>query len=623
MASILLLSSLFSTFLFAQDNAIGMDEDAIAENQLRIDAFEYYSIHPINLRESLDELRIIPGIPTSLIQSCKRILNDHPLMDDIQDLIALLPSTLDTSVIHILLHCTNLKPKQLWSASLRTRMSISNPLPRGFEQQVFQGSSESFMQRLFIGNNTLKAALIFGKHSGEQYRHGMLHGSISYSTSNWTIIAGDHSVQIGLGTLFSSGISMPNMAKPTQRAEHWSTAIRPYTSLIEHPNFRGVSVQYRMKNILAGLSLATRNRYAYRNDEGALTGFPGITYARTNTELQYRAGVKEQRIALFTEIKQYSHQFSISTFYQYYQSKIAQTAFAIGEQEQFLASLDYRFTNNHITVSAGSLIDKRYNIGGIFMIHHDADKQQQAFIMRYHDPELRSPLGNSPGRFTIPNNEIGMQVLLSGRIHSMQYASSVDLYSNIVIPHNKKTIQRGMRTALQLSKENGQFLMLCRVIHQLESSKEMTAEYDSFWRCRVDFAYKSKKMLSICRVESHINTQTETDMMGIGCSLEIKSQKQEFHPWNWSFRIAWANTDAFASAIYLPESGLPGQLLIDPLYGIMTMLGIKVGYQFPNVNCSLLLRQRHKPREDFLGSGWMQVRGNMEMECHFQADITL
>jgi len=125
MASILLLSSLFSTFLFAQDNAIGMDEDAIAENQLRIDAFEYYSIHPINLRESLDELRIIPGISTSLIQSCKRILNDHPEMNDIQDLIPLLPSTIDTSVIHILLHCTNLQSKQLWSGSLRTRMSIS------------------------------------------------------------------------------------------------------------------------------------------------------------------------------------------------------------------------------------------------------------------------------------------------------------------------------------------------------------------------------------------------------------------------------------------------------------------------------------------------------------------
>jgi len=53
------------------------------------------------------------------------------------------------------------------------------------------------------------------------------------------------------------------------------------------------------------------------------------------------------------------------------------------------------------------------------------------------------------------------------------------------------------------------------------------------------------------------------------------------------------------------------------------MLGAKIGYDYKNWSCSLLIRQRHKPREQTLGSGLMEIQGNMETECHFQTDITL
>lgn len=622
MASIFLLSSLFASMLVAQDYAIGMDEEVSSESQLLIDAFDYYSAHPINLHESIDQLHCIPGISSTVIRACKQILKEYPNLDDIHTFVQLLPATTDSSVIHILLHCTKLTTHDTWSGSLRTRISLSYPDMKGVEQHAFLGSKESFIQRLFIGNGIIKTSLSFGKHAGERYEHGMVHGSLSYSKDNSMIIIGDHIIQIGTGILFSSGISMPNLANPAQRAEQWSTAIRPNTSLIEHPNFHGIAYHYHKNNVQTGMSMSSRYRYAYRNDEGELTGFPSITYARTTNELQHRDGIKEQRIACFAELQKEKHSISIASLYQYYQANIAPSAIAIGEQEQFLFAIDHRWSESDYTMSSTILCDKRGNIGGMLMMHHDALKQQQACIIRYYAPNLHSILGNSPGRFGTPNNEIGIQFMMNGKINSIHYASSIDVSSEIVIPSHKSYLNKSMRTIIQCSKSEEKKSLLCRIIHTIQSSTDQHGDYDSYWRCRIDYGFQFNNINAMYRIEGNVSKQQNVVTKGIGSSFELKTMKKEYQPWYLSFRFAWANTDAFSSALYLPETGLPGQLLIDPLYGIMTMVCFKVGYQYRNISCALLLRQRHKPLEETLGSGWMQIRGNMETECHIQTDIT-
>ncbi|MBM4151402.1 MAG: hypothetical protein FJ219_07105 [Ignavibacteria bacterium] len=626
MASILLLSSLFASFVYAQDDAIGGDESGMTESFLLIDAMDYYMAHPINLRESPDALANIPGISTAFIRECKSILKQYPHIESVNDLISLFPHSLDSSVATLLLNCTNLSSSSVFSGRIRTRLSSTLQKSRGFVQHAFLGSEEAFMNRILIGNNNVTTSFSYGKHSGETYLHGMLHGALSYSQHNLMLIIGDQTIQTGLGTVFSSGISMPNATKPTQRALHWSTSIRPNTSLIEHSNFRGISLQHRSNPfgiaLYGGMIYASRNRYAYRNDNHELTGFPAITYARTITELTYREGVKEQRLACFGEMNHDSHSFAISALYQFYDADIAPSARNIGEKEQFLSSLDYQWSNKTLTISGNALIDKRAHAGGLLMFHHRAQNQQQACIIRYFDSELHSPLGVSPGRFGFPGNDMGIQALFNGEYESIDYASSFEMYANVSVPHNRDTRKRGMRSILQLSSKNKESRILCRIMHELQAPARITSTYEYSWRARCDYTHSNTSMNAIFRVEYHHHELNQIANRGIGYSFELKSAKKT-HPWNWSFRFAWSNTDSFTSALYLPETGLPGQLLIEPLYGIMTMLGAKIGYDYKNWSCSLLIRQRHKPREQTLGSGLMEIQGNMETECHFQTDITL
>jgi hypothetical protein len=114
---------------------------------------------------------------------------------------------------------------------------------------------------------------------------------------------------------------------------------------------------------------------------------------------------------------------------------------------------------------------------------------------------------------------------------------------------------------------------------------------------------------------------TDSQSFGIGCALEFHSV-QTLSPWNWSIRMAWSETDDFDSAIYLPETGLPGQLLIDPLYGLGIMSCGQIGYTFGKAKISVLIRQKFKPKEESLGSGWLKIDGNLDTEFHLQTDIT-
>jgi hypothetical protein len=492
---------------------------------------------------------------------------------------------------------------------------------------VFLGSNEAFMQRLFIGNPRYTLALSYGKQSGEAYEHGMLHGSLQYSDKNYKMIIGDHSIEHGMGGLLASGISIADISKPSQRALRWSSSIRPTTSLLEFSNFRGIGGQYFMqsnniKNTI-GFSFSNRNRYATFNDEDLLTSFPISTYARTEHELNQREGTKELRLAMFNTIHIVNQVFSVAGLYQKYNHAIAPTAYSIGEQEQWMISFDMQSElNKEWTVSANALFDRRYNYGGMFTLHHDGGNHDQAIMIRHFDPNIRSPIGQSFGRSGICSNDQGIHFLLNGTIGSFKYAINSEIYSQISTSKNSNTLKKGIRMIGQLIHIGDKTTILCRVMNEIRSSDKpsVNVQTETDWRLRSEIAYRGTSVRSVIRMESHI-TNTNSQSFGIGCALEFHSV-QTLSPWNWSIRMAWSETDNFDSAIYLPETGLPGQLLIDPLYGLGMMSCGQIGYTFGKAKISVLIRQKFKPKEESLGSGWLKIDGNLDTEFHLQTDIT-
>jgi hypothetical protein len=627
MASIVLLI-LFSSFTHAQDDAVGMDESTLTSTQQQFDALEYYSVHPLDLRNITDELLFLPGMTHGLMRMIKRLIKQYPDIDNVEDLLNQSPKTIDTSIRRIILKCTRISdPQTQINGRYRSRISLSIPETRGMREGVFLGSNEAFMQRLFIGNPRYTLALSYGKQSGEAYEHGMLHGSLQYSDKNYKMIIGDHSIEHGMGGLLASGISIADISKPSQRALRWSSSIRPTTSLLEFSNFRGIGGQYFMqsnniKNTI-GFSFSNRNRYATFNDEDLLTSFPISTYARTEHELNQREGTKELRLAMFNTIHIVNQVFSVAGLYQKYNHAIAPTAYSIGEQEQWMISFDMQSElNKEWTVSANALFDRRYNYGGMFTLHHDGGNHDQAIMIRHFDPNIRSPIGQSFGRSGICSNDQGIHFLLNGTIGSFKYAINSEIYSQISTSKNSNTLKKGIRMIGQLIHIGDKTTILCRVMNEIRSSDKpsVNVQTETDWRLRSEIAYRGTSVRSVIRMESHI-TNTNSQSFGIGCALEFHSV-QTLSPWNWSIRMAWSETDNFDSAIYLPETGLPGQLLIDPLYGLGMMSCGQIGYTFGKAKISVLIRQKFKPKEESLGSGWLKIDGNLDTEFHLQTDIT-
>jgi hypothetical protein len=627
MASIVLLI-LFSSFTHAQDDAVGMDESTLTSTQQQFDALEYYSVHPLDLRNITDELLFLPGMTHGLMRMIKRLIKQYPDIDNVQDLLNQSPKTIDTSIRRIILKCTRISdPQTQIHGRYRSRISLSIPETRGMREGVFLGSNEAFMQRLFIGNPRYTLALSYGKQSGEAYEHGMLHGSLQYSDKNYKLIIGDHSIEHGMGGLLASGISIADISKPSQRALRWSSSIRPTTSLLEFSNFRGIGGQYFMqsnniKNTI-GFSFSNRNRYATFNDEDLLTSFPISTYARTEHELNQREGTKELRLAMFNTIHIVNQVFSVAGLYQKYNHAIAPTAYSIGEQEQWMISFDMQSElNKEWTVSANALFDRRYNYGGMFTLHHDGGNHDQAIMIRHFDPNIRSPIGQSFGRSGICSNDQGIHFLLNGTIGSFKYAINNEMYSQISTSKNSNSLKKGIRMIGQLIHIGDKTTILCRVMNEIRSSDKpsVNVQTETDWRLRSEIAYRGTSVRSVIRMESHI-MNTNSQSFGIGCALEFHSV-QTLSPWNWSIRMAWSETDNFDSAIYLPETGLPGQLLIDPLYGLGMMSCGQIGYTFGKAKISVLIRQKFKPKEESLGSGWLKIDGNLDTEFHLQTDIT-
>ena len=627
MASIILLI-IFSSFAHAQDDAVGMDESTLTSTQQQFDALEYYSVHPLDLRIITDELLFLPGMTPGLMRMIKRLIKQYPDIDNVEDLLNQSPKNVDTSILSVLLKCTRISnPHTQIHGRYRSRISLSIPETRGMREGVFLGSNEAFMQRLFIGNPRYTLALSYGKQSGEAYEHGMLYGSLQYLDKNYKLIIGDHSIEHGMGGLLASGISIADISKPTQRALRWSSSIRPTTSLLEFSNFRGIGGQYFMQssNMMntIGFSFSNRNRYATINDADLLTSFPSSTYARTEHELSQREGTNELRLAMFNTMHIVNHIFSVAGLYQKYGHAIAPTAYSIGEQEQWMISFDMQSElNNEWTISANALFDKRYNYGGMFTLHHDGGNHDQAIMIRYFEPSIRSPMGQSFGRSGICSNDQGIHVLMNGTIGTFKYAINNEIYSQISLSKNSNSLKKGIRMIGQLMHVTDKTSILCRVMNEIRSSDKPTVnlQTETDWRIRSEVAYRGNSVKSVMRVESHI-MNTNSQSFGIGCALEFHSV-QTLSPWNWSIRMAWSETDDFDSAIYLPETGLPGQLLIDPLYGLGIMSCGQIGYTFGKAKISVLIRQKFKPKEESLGSGWLKIDGNLDTEFHLQTDIT-
>ena len=628
MASILLLL-FFTSYAHAQDDAVGMDESTLTSTQQQFDALDYYSVHPLDLRNITDELLLLPGMNPGLMRLLKRLVKKYPDLNNVEELLNQSPKNIDSSIRRMLLLCTRISSAHSnIHGRYRSRISLSLPDSRGISEGVFLGSKESFMQRLFIGNPSLTLALSYGKQRGEAYEHGMLYGSIQYSGKNHKVIIGDHSIEHGMGSLLASGISIADITRPTQRALRWSSAIRPTTSLIESSNFRGIGLQYFLQNTYLkntiGFSFSNRNRYATINDDGLLTSFPSITYARTEHELKQREGIKEIRLALFNTVQFKNHTFAVAGLYQMYGHAISPTAYSIGEREQLMISLDMQSElNKEWTLMGNALFDKRFNIGGMFTLHHDGGNHHQAIMIRHFDPKIRSPIGQSFGRSGICSNDRGLHILMNGKIGSLNYAFSNEYYSQISIPENADILKKGMRMIAQLMHSSEQTTMLCRVMNEIRSIDKSSIQQktETDWRIRTELAYRGNLMRSVARLEAHAINPNAHISFGIGCALELHSLKTA-SPWNWSIRIAWSETDNFDSAIYLPETGLPGQLLIDPLYGLSTMSAGQISYTFGKAKISALIRQKFMPKEESLGSGWQKISGNMETEFHVQSDIT-
>jgi hypothetical protein len=78
----------------------------------------------------------------------------------------------------------------------------------------------------------------------------------------------------------------------------------------------------------------------------------------------------------------------------------------------------------------------------------------------------------------------------------------------------------------------------------------------------------------------------------------------------------------YIASIWLPESGLPGQIFFNPLYGKGVQTTISAKYSIhKRINISANISGIYKPLQKELGSGLDAIAGSSKYTYGIQADI--
>ena len=598
-----------------------------------LETIEYLRLNPIDLKNAdASEITQIPSITLLHAKKIVEMIEKYPWADFamIADSAGLSPHQ------EILLeNCSTLDGKKLvgrphffWRA--RTKNYINEI--RGIKENKFAGSPLDLYNRIQYSSDNYKFGVLTNKSTGEKSLSDFLSYHAEYNSDAFKIIAGDYTLELGLGSLLWRSFGSRKGAEVISPVAQLGRGIRSYASSMETSFFRGAASAYSTGNFKVTAWYSDIDRAAGIDPVNNVVNSMYVTgLYRTESELSKRDNINEKMAGADIQYKLDKFILGINSNYLEYSLPIESSSSRYFDGKNGLLSSAYAvYSNSKILLNAEVAKDAKDHLAARSNFQAIAKYFDIAFSYRYYPSQFRSPYGYNFGESSNLSNEEGFYTALKYKgfknISTSFYADIYrSFYTTYTLPLTLKGIELFNETVIKADKNN---LFTFRLKYEDKSDnyrdeiiKDEYIYQKERYSARFEMKHKLNKDVYLRFRMETVAAHLQENRIETGYAGFSEISWQIFRSLKWGARLSYFSTDSYNSAIWQFEYAMPGLLSTTALYGE----GIRAyGYIKYTIldKTDIWLRYSYlsKDHTESLGSSWNEIEGSNDSRIYLQID---
>lgn len=629
---------------FSAENCISQEIEGIEESLEIIsqdseeaeilDIIELLRANPINLFDaSVSDIAEIPTFSRLTAKQIKRLIKEYPYIQisQIADSLELTPHQeilLDNcSYIEVI----NRKPQK--NLFLRSRnMSYIYPV-RGVDENIFQGNPYDIYNRIQYRNADFSAGILTNKDMGEVSYTDFVSGFAQYRNKQVQFIAGDYSLQLGLGSLFWRTFGVRKGAETVSPVSQFGAGIKEYASSMEINYFRGAAASYDFDFMKISTWYSDLSRAGEIDSvSNEIISVYSTGLFRTKNEILKKSNFNERIIGADLQFNFDNLILGLNAAqFEYSLPVNSSSSRYFAGKSGIPASVYFLFSNDNLLLSSELAKDAKANYSVKSNFEINFDDVDFAISYRYFPYEFRSPYSYNFGESSNASNEEGLYFGMKyNGFDKANFSIYADYYRSISSTYLLPMPLAGMdlfnENIIKLSKQNTYTLRL-RYENKTNNFKDESQQQELLYQKRrysirneIRHKYSSKLYFRVRFEIANVSLENGRSESGYAGFFEFAWQVNKWL--NTGSRIAYFSTESFDSAIWQFEYAMPGFMTTSALYGEGTR-----SYAFiklsPLQNLDFIIRYTvtQKNATNTIGSSWNEIEGNKDGRIYFQLDF--
>ena len=504
---------------------------------------------------------------------------------------------------------------------------------KGFAENKFNGSKYKIYNRINAGHNNFELGFLTDKDPGENSLYDFSSYFISIKKIGFinNIVMGDYLIKWGQGLALWSQYGFSKGADAVFTVKKSSNIINKYASASENNFLRGIALDLGLHNFSL-TAFYSRNRLDANIDSvsQSILSIPSDGMHRTENEMSKRKSTLE---TVYGSAINFQNNF-INTGILYYNSFfensfIPASVYDIEGNNFIYTSFFYDVFLKKINLF-GELVYNGISVASINGIEIPVNKD---FILvtsvRSYPRNFNNIHGFSFGEKSgTSKNEIGIYFGIRWNspagILNLYYDQFKYPYASYRMPlpctgneflvDYKNDMVKNFETKLRFKYENKE-ITFDGINNSLIGNK-----IKKIWRTEI--SYKINRQIKLTGRFEYNNINITNNYIEDGFLTFQDIQFNLTHFFNFYSRIVFFKTDSFNSAIYEYENDLAGTLINSALYGegIRWYFVLRIK-PYKNITISCKYSETIKPKEKYLGSGLLEIKGNLDNRLSLQIDL--
>lgn len=511
----------------------------------------------------------------------------------------------------------------------------------GFKEDKFAGSAQRYYTRYRMSHSKdFSIGFVSEKDAGEKnfMDYYNFHVQVQNKGVVKNLVVGDYLMQFGQGIIFSAGFAAGKGSEPVYTTRRSNVGIRPYNSVVENGNFRGIANTIKNGNfeITTMAAINKRDASVDLNEETQDDFFSSILSAgfhRTETEIANRNAIKETNFGGNVLYKLDHLQVGFSVLH---------TSFDKTFQKRELLYNRFEFTGNQNTVLGPniSLSWQNFNFFGeaarstsggfgyiTGLVGSLGPKVEWALNLRNYQPNFHTFYGFSFAEGSRTINEKGIYNGLKYIIkRGLEVSAFYDSYSFPWLKYRVDAPSSGhdyqIRILFKPNKVFSQYIAFHKETKERNASDSKAVTHQLLQTNRNNLVLGTDYIYN-----TWLRLQTKLQYNGFGIENTSKSDGYAFiqdietkiKRCQIKGRLAYFNTDSYDSRIYAYEN--------DVLYAVSFPAYYGKGWRYyligkmpisRNLDAWIRLAQTNVSDRATLGSGTSEIESNRKTDLKIQ-----